>query len=190
MVKRVAILALLCGCCFMPALISQVAMNQAPENNDIQAVINEQFGPQFVLLPNFPVLTGDFNGDGSEDAAFAVSSHGGVQMGTDRFHVIDPSSEYFGIGDAKITSQFTSPYPGGARYLLIIHGSGKEGWHAKEPKDRFVLINLSFDRLSVGHVVKKKKVFDDISVEESGILNSFLFWNGHRYKWQPGAADL
>lgn len=177
----------LLSCCIFVPLIS---LSQTPASKDAQAVINQQFGPQFVLMPGVPVLTGDFNGDGSEDAAFAVTSSAGIQVGADRFHVIDPSSEYFGVGDTKITSQFTSPYPGGARYVLIIHGSGKEGWHAKEPKDRFVLINLAFDKLSVGHVLKKKKVFDDINVEETGILNSFLYWNGHRYKWQPGAAEL
>ena len=170
---------------------SQQTTSQTTAANDVQAVIAQQFGSQFVLAPGFPVLTGDFNGDGSEDAVFVVTSpHGGVQTGTDQFRVIDPSSEYFGLGDVRITSQFVPGTPAPQRYLLIIHGNGKDGWHAKEPKDKFVLINLAFDRLSVGHVQKKKKVFDDISVEETGILNSFLFWNGKRYKWQPGAADL
>ena len=159
-------------------------------SNDAQAVISAQFGPQFVLLENFPVLTGDFNADGSEDAVFAAVSRSGLQIESDRFQVLDPSSDYFGIGDPKITAQFSSPYPGGPRYLLIIHGNGKEGWHAKEPKARFVLINVAFDRLSVGHVVKKKKTFDDIDIEETGVLSSFLFWNGHRYKWQPGASEM
>src|SRR4029077_13413126 len=103
--------ALLCLCIF----VSAISSCQAPAN-DAQTVISAQFGPQFVLLQNFPVLTGDFNGDGSEDAAFVVTSKGGVDVGNDRFHVIDPSSEYFGIGDPKITSQFASPYPGGPRY--------------------------------------------------------------------------
>lgn len=169
---------------------SGVANPQTAQSADLQAIINAQFGAQFVLVPEFPVLTGDFNGDGFEDAAFVVTSRSGVQIGTDRYRVLDPSSEYFGLGDTSITSQFVAPMPGGPRYVLIIHGNGKEGWHSKEPKDRFVVINLSFDHLSVGHVQKKKKVFDDISVEEAGILNSFLYWNGHRYKWQPGAANL
>ena len=172
----------LCCCGILTAQTSQSA--------DIQAIIDAQFGTQFELIAGFPVLTGDFNGDGSEDAAFVVTSHTGVQIGTDRYRVLDPSSEYFGLADASITSQFATAMPGGPRYLLIIHGNGKEGWHAKETKERFVVINLSFDHLSVGHVLKKKKVFDDISVEETGVLSSFLYWNGHRYKWQPGAANL
>lgn len=162
-----------------------------PPSSDNQALISEQFGSQFVLVQNFPVLTGDFNGDGSEDAVFVATSKSGLQIdsGT-RFRVTDPSSEYFGLGDPRITSQFASQYPGGPRYLLIIHGNGKEGWHAKEPKGRFVLINVAFDRISLSHVAKKKKVFDDISVEETGILSSFLYWDGHKYKWQPGASEL
>lgn len=172
----------LCGCGVLSA--------QTTQSTDIQGVIDAQFGAQFELVPGFPVLTGDFNGDSSEDAAFVVTSRNGVQIGTDRYRVLDPSSEYFGLADASITSQFATAMPGGPRYLLIIHGNGKEGWHAKEIKERFVVINLSFDHLSVGHVLKKKKAFDDISVQETGILNSFLYWNGHRYKWQPGAADL
>ncbi len=157
---------------------------------DMQALVSTQFGPAFELIKGFPVLTGDFNGDGIEDAAFVATTHGGFQPDSGQFRVLDPSSSYFGLGDPKITSQFASKYPGGPRYVLIIHGSGTEGWHAKNPKERFVIINLAFDHLSVGHVKRKKKIIDDIGVEETGILNSFLFWNGRRYEWQPGASEL
>lgn len=157
---------------------------------DLQAFVSAQFGPEFELMKDFPVLTGDFNGDGVEDAAFVATTHGGFQPDSGQFRVLDPSSSYFGLGDPKITAQFSSKYPGGPRYLLIIHGSGSEAWHAKNPKERFVIINLAFDRLSVGRVKRKKKVIDDIGVEETGILNSFLFWNGRRYEWQPGASEL
>jgi len=163
---------------------------EAASTDDVQALISTQFGPQFVLAKSFPVLTGDFNGDGIEDVAFVVTSHGALQTDSSRFRVIDPSSEYFGIGDPKITSQFAAQYPGGSRYLLIIHGMGKEAWRVKEPKERFVLINVNFDRISVGHMEKKKKVMDDIDLEETGVLSSFLYWNGRRYKWQPGATEM
>ena len=165
--------------------------SETPNANDIQAIISEQFGSEFNPSPTFPVLTGDFNGDGVEDVAFVVTAKGLLHTDSSRFRVIDPSSEYFGIGDPKVTSQFASQYPGGSRYLLIIHGLGKDAWRVKEPKERFVVINISFDRVSVGHVAKKKKkAMDDINLEESGILSSFLYWNGHRYKWQPGATQM
>ena len=166
------------------------ATPEAKLTSESQQVVTAQFGSHFQVLPDFPVLTGDFNGDGFEDAVFVATSHGGFQAESGQFRVLDPSSSYFGLGDPKITAQFSSKYPGGPRYLLIIHGSGKEGWHAKEPKDRFVVINLAFDHLSVGHFKRKKKIFNDIGIEETGILNSFLYWNGHRYEWQPGASEL
>ena len=172
------------------ALGAQTSPNAAPQS-ELQAIISAQFGPQFVLLQNFPILTGDFNNDGSQDAVFVASVKGGLQGESGRFRLLDPSNEYFGVGDPKITQQFASPYPDGHRYVLIIHGSGKEGWRAKEPTEKFVLINLAFDRLSVGHMMmKKKKVVDDIGLEETGILNSFLYWNGRLYKWQPGASEM
>ncbi|PYX99235.1 MAG: hypothetical protein DMG64_17695 [Acidobacteria bacterium] len=174
---------------FCANLIAQGAP-EASTKNEVQAIISAQFGPQFVLAHAFPILTGDFNGDGVEDIAVVVTSHDALQTDSSRFRVIDPASEYFGIGDPKITSQFASQYPGGSRYLLIIHGVGKEAWRVKEPKERFVVINVSFDRISIGHMERKKKTIDDIDLEETGVFNSFLYWNGRRYRWQPGATQM
>ena len=178
-------------CC--AALLCIASLNvgaDAKYSSELQALVDAQFGPQFVLLQNYPVLTGDFNGDGIEDAVFVATSHGGLQMDSGQFRVIDPSSDYFGLGDPHITAQFASGNPDGPRYLLIIHGSGAEGWHAKEPKSRFVLINVAFDHIALGHVKRKKKSFDDINVEETGVLSSFVYWDGRKYKWQPGSAQL
>ena len=171
-------------------LQGQALAGTAQPSSELQAVVNAQFGPQFVLLQNYPVLTGDFNGDGIEDAVFVVTSHGGLQVNSGQFKVLDPSSDYFGLGDAHITSQFASGNPDGPHYILIIHGSGPEAWRAKEPKDRFVLINVTFDRIGLGRMTRRKKIFDDISVEETGVLSSFVYWDGRKYKWQPGAAEL
>jgi hypothetical protein len=186
--KKIAIfVACLCICM---ALRAQTPPDAAPQS-ELQTIVSAQFGPQFVLLQNFPMLTGDFNGDGSQDAVFVAAVKGGLQGESGRFRLLDPSNEYFGEGDPKITQQFASQYPEGHRYMLIIHGSGKEGWRAKEPKEKFVLINLAFDHLSVGQMMmKKKKVVDDIGLEETGILNSVLYWNGRQYKWQPGASEM
>jgi hypothetical protein len=186
--KKIAVsFASLCICIALGGQTSPDAQRQG----DLQAIVSAQFGPQFVLLQNFPMLTGDFNNDGSQDAVFVAAVKGGLQGESGRFRMLDPSNEYFGAGDPRITQQFSSQYPEGHRYLLIIHGSGKEGWRAKEPKEKFVLINLAFDHVSVGRMMmKKKQVVDDIGLEETGILNSFLYWNGRQYKWQPGASEM
>ena len=188
--KRIAVCLAVLSLCL--SLLASAASEDSskPENSksDLQPIISEQFGSEFVLAPSYPVLTGDFNGDGVEDIAVVVTSQAALQADSSRFKVLDPSSEYFGLGDPRITSQFASQYPGGSRYLLILHGMGKDAWRVKEPKERFVLINMKFDRISNGHFEKKKKIMADINLEETGVLNSFLYWNGHRYKWQPGAT--
>ena len=81
-----------------------LAASTARPVSEAQTIVAAQFGPQFVLLEDFPVLVGDFNGDGSEDAVFVATARGGIQMTSDRYHVLDPSSDYFGVGDPKITS--------------------------------------------------------------------------------------
>jgi hypothetical protein len=179
---------LVAGATLLFCFHAQAAPDALP-TPDVQAVISAQFGEEFVLLSGYPVLIGDFNGDGIQDAVFAATSKSVVQTISSRFKMLDPSSDFFGLGDTGITSQFASPYPGGPKYLLVIHGSGKDGWRAKEPKERFVLINLAFDHISVGHFERKKRNYDDINIEETGILNSFLYWDGHKYKWQPGPME-
>jgi hypothetical protein len=183
--KRFFLFACLCGA----GLTARAQAPAAAAPDDLQAVITSQFGEGFTIVPNFPVLTGDFNGDGSPDAVLVVTSHNPIQATSSRYTVLDPQSDFFGISDLNISTQFANPYPGGRRYLLVIHGNGKESWRSAPPKNRFLLINVPFDRVSVGHFVRKKHEMDDIAIEETGVLNAFLYWNGHKYKWQPGPAS-
>ncbi len=161
----------------------------APAPADLQPAISSQIGDGFTVAPAFPVLTGDFNADGVQDLVVVVTSKDAIQAKSSRYTVLDPESDFFGIGDVSISTQFANPYPGGRKYLLVIHGSGKDGWRSAQPKDRFLLINVPFDRVSIGHLRRKKHEVDDIAIEETGVLNAFLYWNGHKYKWQPGAAS-
>jgi hypothetical protein len=183
--NRVLLLVLLCAA--GSNLAAQTPAAGVPA--DLQAAISSQFGEGFTLAPAFPVLTGDFNGDGNQDAVVVVTSHDAIQATSSRYTVLDPQSDFFGISDLNISTQFANPYPGGRRYLLVIHGNGTQGWRSAQPKDRFMLINVPFDRIAIGHMMRKKHEIDDIAIEETGVLNAFLYWNGRKYKWQPGAAS-
>jgi hypothetical protein len=183
--NRVLLFALFCG----TGLNVTAQTPAAPVPADLQAVISSQFGEGFTIAPGFPVLTGDFNGDGNQDAVVVVTSHDAIQATSSRYTVLDPQSDFFGISDLNISTQFANPYPGGRRYLLVLHGNGTSGWRSSPPKDRFVLINVPFDRISLGHFRRKKHDLDDIAIEETGVLNAFLYWDGHKYKWQPGPAS-
>lgn len=180
----------------------------APANvpNGLRDVVKKQFGPSFSIAmtpgkimmthiqqeddtPWTPFMTGDLDGDGVEDAIIIGRSKdalGGEAMYD--YKVLDPMNQYFGWGNPKVTSTFAAEDPIHNTLVMVIHGSGKEGWRAEKPKAKFVLINLRFDRLTLSGATYKKKAVAAVRVEESDGVASLVFWDGKKYKYLPGAA--
>src|SRR3954468_17158624 len=174
--------------------------------NDLQDVIRKQFGPSFSVAmtpgkimmthiqqdddtPWTPFMTGDLDGDGIEDAIVIARSKGA--MGGEalyNYKVLDPMNQYFGWGNPKVTSTFANDDPVHNTMVLVIDGSGKEGWRAEKPAGKFVLINLRFDRITLSGAIYKKKPVAAVRVEESDGIASLVFWDGKKYKYMPGAA--
>jgi hypothetical protein len=173
---------------------------------DLQAVVNKQFGTGFTIAttpgnvvmthitheddtPWTPLLTGDLDGDGVEDAAIVVRGKDplGAAAHFD-YKVLDPMNKFFGWGDPKVTSTFSTSDPVHNFMVLVIHGSGKEAWRSEKPKAKFVLINLSFDRVTLSCASLKKKPIAAVRVEESDGVSSLVFWDGKKYKYSPGAG--
>jgi hypothetical protein len=174
--------------------------------SDVQDVVKKQFGASFAVAmtpgkvvmthiqreddtPWTPFMTGDLDGDGIEDAIIVARSKdalgGEAQF---NYKVIDPMNSFFGWGNPKITSSFATDDPVHNTLVLVIHGSGKEGWRAEKPKAKFVLINLRFDRITLSGATLKKKAVSAVRVEESDGVASLVFWDGKKYKYAPGAA--
>ena len=66
----------------------------------------------------------------------------------DSFVVVDPSNSYFGYGNPKITTQFSSDDPERRGYsLLVIHGAGTDAWRSASPKAKFLIVNLPFKQV-------------------------------------------
>jgi len=174
--------------------------------SDLPDVVKKQFGPSFSIAmtpgkimmthiqqendtPWTPFMTGDLDGDGVEDAIVIVRSKdalGGEAMYD--YKVLDPKNSYFGWGNPKVTSTFAAEDPIHNTMVLLIHGSGKEGWRAEKPKGKFVLINLQFDRITLSGATFKRKAVAAVRVEESDGIASLVFWDGKKYKYLPGAA--
>lgn len=151
-------------------------------------LVKKQFGPAYTVVDDFtPVLlTGDLNGDGVEDAVIVGRSKNPLVNAKEfSYRVLDPHHAYFGFGDPKETYQFNMRDPQRDRFLLVIHGAGEQGWRSANPKEKFVLINIPFDRLAIGRILMKKKVIQAISAEETSILTSAVYWDGKKYKWEP-----
>ncbi len=173
-------------------LVATVQSQQAPVTSpqagaapdQLKEVAAREFGPSFELLA-FPPLFLDIDGDGAEDAVLVATSKNPLLDSAElHYRVVDPYDEYFGWGDPKITLGFAPTNVGGPRYLLIVHD-----WRAATPKAKFVIINLPFEKLSVSRTLRKKKPVAAISAEESSGLNSVVYWDGKKYRWQPNYVD-
>jgi hypothetical protein len=131
------------------------------------------------------LFTGDFDGDGQEDAVIICKSKEPLaDQAQFNYRVIDPMNAYFGWGDPNDTSQFASDDPGRARVLLVVHS-----WRSPEPKAKFAIINVSFTTLTVESVTIKKKQRTVISATEYDTMRSYFFWDGKRWKYEPGPVE-
>ncbi len=165
----------------MVALTTLSFSQDAPK---AQEYVSAQFGADFVYLDRFPVLTGDLDGDGTEDAIIVTTRKGNPLVDEEEFNykVIDPYDEYFGWGDPRVTTTFNAHDPQQVKYILIIHD-----WRATAPKAKLVVINLPFEKLSITRIPtkkkKNKKVVTAVSAEDLGGMTSAIFWDGKKYRW-------
>lgn len=169
---------LLCACLCAGVAAQQPAAERPPE---AQQLVAREFGPGISADPKVPVLFGDLDGDGQEDAVIVAMAKNPLANQAD-FHyaAIDPYDAYFGFGNPKITVQFTATNAAETRYVLIIHN-----WRA--PKAKFLMLNLPFERLSLGRVsLTKKKAVACIHADEASGFSSDVYWTGKKYKWEPG----
>jgi hypothetical protein len=157
---------------------SQQPPAPAPDASQLCA---REFGDAFKLDPKFSPLVADLDGDSQEDLVLVATSKNPLSGEIDHhYRAIDPYDAYFGWGDTKVTVQFAATNAV-TRYVLVVHT-----W--REPKAKFVIINLPFERLSIARVARRKKAVNSIHAEETGGLASDVFWDGRKYKWAPSSV--
>jgi hypothetical protein len=187
----------------------EAAAAKAQQMGELMEIVKKQFGPDLeiaetpsqatarYLHPDKKLerwkflLTGDLNGDGVEDAVIIVRFKNPL-AGQTQYHykVVDPYYSANGYGNPKVTVEFGSADPRYHNMLLVIHGAGAEGWRAETPKEKFVIINLQFESLSIAPMtLKKKKQVMAIMAEEDAGGTSSTYWDGKKYKWAPGAGN-
>lgn len=165
----------------LPLLLLLSTFALAQETPKPQEFVSAQFGPEFIYLEKFPVLTGDLDGDGVEDAVFVATRKGNPLVEEEQFHykVIDPYDEYFGWGDPRVTTTFNAHDPEQIKYILIVHS-----WRSATPKSKLVVINLPFEKLTLMKIpARKKKIVPAIAAEDLGGLMSAIYWDGKKYRW-------
>lgn len=202
----ILVIATITGCLFAQA--DAASGNPASIPADFRAIVKQQFGRDFEVvteapwskvggavieerrnMPWNPILTGDLDGDGIEDAII-IARNKNALIGAEAYGytVVDPFHDRYGWGKPKITGEFNAQDPLHNLHLLIIHGAGSEGWRAEKPKAKYVLINIPLEQVSLGRAMLKKKPVDAIRVEESDTISSLVFWDGKKYRYAPGGA--
>ncbi|MGC2696998.1 MAG: hypothetical protein WA738_14530 [Candidatus Angelobacter sp.] len=157
----------------------------------LATLVKQQFGDTFTVPAKFttPIIA-DFDSDGVEDIAIVADSKEPIPDSyAFKYVVADPYNAYFGMGDPRVSAAFKAD-PEHSHNILVIFGSGKEGWHAATPKAKFVLLNVPFDSVEVGRMLtnKKKPPIFVIKALEAKIMDSAIFWDAKkkRWRWEPG----
>jgi hypothetical protein len=181
--------------CLSAALAAQPASIPPPARPTVDnAFIQKQFGSTCTLIGINPLIA-DLDSDGVEDIVIpARCTNPMMDQAEDSFVVVDPYNSFFGYGNPKITTQFSTDDPQHRGYsLLVIHGLGPDAWHSTTPKAKFLIVNLPFKNVVVKKMaIKKKKTVMGIFAEETGgdQATSVVYWDGKRYKYTPLGSSM
>lgn len=168
----------------LSALCAFAQAAPAPASAPDAQQLAQQFGEAFQVLPKFPVLTADFDGDGKQDAVVVATAKDPLLDQADfHYKVIDPYNAAFGFGDPKVTTKFNAQVDKPAMLLIV------SDWRAATPKAKFVVINVAFEKLSIGRVLVKNKPVTAIAGEEMTGATNFIYWDGKKWKWK-GSDNL
>jgi len=175
------IVAVLAVILFSISLCAQQPVSETGTPLNLQTLVDAQFGAGFSVDPKFKALSADFDSDGAEDMAIVAIAKNPLANSIDKkFKVVDPYDGYFGFGDTKITTKFSNFGDGTSHCVLIIHD-----WNSSNPKAKFVIVNLPFEKLELGKTPYKKKSVVGLSAQEGGGLNAMVFFDGKKYRWEP-----
>ncbi len=174
---------------FSPAQDAAKSLPPAIDNNFVQ----KAFGTSCAVASN-AALVADLNGDGIDDIVIPARCKNPMADQTENnFVVVDPYYSFFGYGDPKISTQFSTEVPEDrGLVLLVIHGSGPEAWRSATPLAKFVIVNLPFKQVLIKRLMVHKKKVAAIYIEETGGdgMTSALFWDGKKYRYEPMGANM
>ncbi len=184
---------------FLCLLISSAAVAQsaAPAPVVDDEFVHRQFGDSCNPESKWAPAIGDLNGDGVQDIVIVAHCKNPlIDQGDKNYQVIDPLDAFYGYGNPKITAGGFAQDDPKLRgiVLLVIHGSGDDGWRSATPQGKFVIINLAVKSVAVKkmRIKKKKKSVVAIYVEEAGgdQMTAAIFWDGRKYRYEPLGSSM
>src|SRR5690242_2006835 len=175
----------------VPAAPGHTPSSRALDAAAVQKIVHDQFGSGYKVLTEFAPLVADFDGDGIEDLAVAAKAVNPLLNAVEyHYTVVDPYHSFFGYGNPKVMMEFGADDPRQQGHvILIVHGAAEGAWQAAQPKAKFVVVNLPYNKLTLSHVLLHKKPVGAVAAEEPDRVSSLIYWDGKKYKYEPMGAD-
>lgn len=174
---------------FSAYLSAQVSAPTALVDNDF---VQKQFGTSCTLNPLASPAVADLDGDGVDDIVIpARCKDPMLDQGQFDYKVIDPYFTFYGYGNPAVTTMYSTELPENrSLVLLIVHGQGKDAW--RTPKEKFLIVNLSYKQIDLKKMKLKKRTIEAIYALENGSdqMTSATYWDGKKYRYMPVGSSL
>jgi hypothetical protein len=178
-----------------PASATVEPPKPAEIKNVVSRVFEKAADPELSRDPSF--VTGDFNGDGSEDLAVFVKpgAESLAEINNELANWVLEDPHYNAIQDAKtVRPAVLKParVEKNETLLAIIHGVGAEGWRNPDARQTFLLKNavagkMTFESFRTLRERRAKQKLPDLRGdaigETIGGTSGLLYWNGAKYSW-------
>lgn len=160
---------------------------------DLRGCVKRVYGDAVTVEVGRPdnYVTGDFNGDGSQDIAVVVRpARGKLGENNDELAnwiLVDPRE----VQDPDAAKPDAKPGPTPARVtvaqgdilLAVIHGHKAEGWRNPAATQTYLLKNAAGNDLKARPRAPGRP--PDVISETLAGREGFLLWDGARYFWRP-----
>lgn len=174
-----------------------------PTESEVKAAFQRVFGDDFIPRsadPNGPaIITGDFNGDQSEDIALIVRPGAGklddVNNELANWIIQDADNAFIPPPGKKVVVPPKQQRPliePGEQVLAIIHGVGPKGWRNPDARQAYIVKHAAATLQGIAPSISQKAiramhlpVETDIIKEIRNNKKGFVFWTGGVYAWHP-----
>lgn len=173
-----------------------------PANDDgVRQLVAKTFGDSVVLAGDAPqYVSGDFNGDGSEDIAVLVRPASGKLEkvnGPDANWIIrDPHKVFLPGPKQRVITLEANPKPEKVEandvLIAMIHGVGQEGWRGPLTQQIFLLRNVAESSPVTEHPPQlpwqpqRSAVIRETAEHAPG----YIYWVGTMYAWHSLNSNI
>jgi hypothetical protein len=163
---------------------------RAPTETELRATLQRTYADAVTIdsSRSTPFMTGDFNGDNSEDIAIVVKPRNGK--------LSELNGEYTNwiLEDPHHVQQISRNVKANDVLLAVIHGHNGEGWRHDLARQTYLLKNAVGTEFAAESVKQLKtsgesrllpQLRGDVIREKLNGSDGILYWTGAKYAWHP-----